>query len=380
MRDDPDHVYYKDSMKPRGEVIILGGGVIGLTTAYFLAKAGVSVVVCEQGQIGMEASWAGAGILPPSDPDHAQLPLDCLRALSGTLFPELSNELHERTGIDNGFVRCGGLEFLIQAMNTDAGEWYGLGVRTHILAEKETVVVEPEIAPELGKARHIPGMAQLRNPRHLQALRQACLHTNKVAFLEEAGSLGFTTEKNRIKGIRTTNETVMGGTFLVAAGAWTDRLLEPLGCRLNIQPVRGQIALLNPGEMLFRHILICGSRYLVPRLDGRVLIGSTEEHVGFTKAVTAAGMSGLLELGVRLVPRLASAPVEKTWSGLRPGSPDGLPFLGPVPGVDNLYVAAGHFRAGIQLSPGTAQVITEMILGQPLSMPMDAFRLDRKLD
>ena len=364
-------------MKPGGEVIILGGGVIGLTTAYFLAKEGVSVVVCEQGQIGMEASWAGAGILPPSDPDHAQLPLDRLRALSGTLFPNLSLDLRERTGIDNGFVRCGGLEFLTQATDTDAGEWYGLGVRTHVLSETEAAVVEPAIAPDLGNALHIPAVAQLRNPRHLQALRRACLDTNKVAFREETASLGFIIEKNRIKGSRTTNEVVTGDTFLVAAGAWTDRLLEPLGCRLNIQPVRGQIVLLNTGEMVFRHILIWGSRYLVPRLDGRVLIGSTEEHVGFTKAVTAAGISGLLELGVSLVPRLANATIEKTWSGLRPGSPDGLPFMGPVPGIENLYVAAGHFRAGIQLSPGTAQLLTEMILGQPLSMPMDAFRLDR---
>jgi glycine oxidase len=154
-------------------------------------------------------------------------------------------------------------------------------------------------------------------------------------------------------------------------------LLEPLGRRLNIEPVRGQIVLLNPGTIIFRNILIWGARYLVPRLDGRVLIGSTQEHVGFVKDTTATGIHGLLELGFRLVPRLADAAVEKTWAGLRPGSPDGLPFLGPVPGIEDLYVAAGHFRAGIQLSPGTGQLLKEMILGQPLSMPMDAFRLDR---
>ena len=154
-------------------------------------------------------------------------------------------------------------------------------------------------------------------------------------------------------------------------------MLEPLGRRLNIQPVRGQIALLNPGTIVFRNILIWGARYLVPRLDGRVLIGSTEEHVGFAKTSTATGIHGLLELGLRLVPRLAGAALERTWAGLRPGSPDGLPFMGPVPGIENLYVAAGHFRAGIQLSPGTGQLLKEMILGQPLWMPMDAFRLDR---
>jgi glycine oxidase len=108
-----------------------------------------------------------------------------------------------------------------------------------------------------------------------------------------------------------------------------------------------------------------------------VLIGSTEEHAGFEKTPTAEGIAGLLGLGVKLVPELGEAALEKTWAGLRPGSPDGLPFIGPVPGVESCFVAAGHFRAGIQLSPGTAQVLKEMLLGQPLTMPMDAFRLNR---
>lgn len=377
MDDDSLGVCYKEGMESRGDVIILGGGVIGLTTAYFLALEGASVVVCDPGKLGMESSWAGAGILSPSDPDHAQLPLDRLRAMSSSRFPTLSQELRERTGIDNGYARCGGLEFVSHAEVIEGDEWYGLGARTKRLTEKDVAVLEPAVAPGLGPATEIPDMAQLRNPRHIQALRAACLDTKKVVFHEETAVLGFVSEKDRIKGIRTANEELTGDAFLVAAGAWTDRLLEPLGCRLKIEPVRGQIVLLNPGEVVFRHILIWGSRYLVPRLDGRVLIGSTAEHAGFEKATTAVGVAGLLELGLRLVPRLAGAMVEKTWAGLRPGSPDGLPFLGRVPGFDNLYVAAGHFRAGIQLSPGTGMLLKEMILGQPLSMPMDAFRLER---
>src|SRR5437867_3352394 len=110
-------------MEKRGDVIIVGGGVIGLTTAYFLAKDGASVLLCDQGPAGTEASWAGAGILPPSDLEHAQYPLDRLRALSGALFPNLSQELKERTRIDNGYVRCGGLEFLGQVPPAGAEEW-----------------------------------------------------------------------------------------------------------------------------------------------------------------------------------------------------------------------------------------------------------------
>lgn len=364
-------------MKPSTDVIILGGGVIGLTTAYLLAQEGASVLVCDQASVGMESSWAGAGILPPSDIDHAQLPLDRLRALSSRYFPDLSRELKDRTGIDNDFVRCGGLEFVSHCERRESDEWYGLGVPTNVLSEKEVAGLEPAVAPDLGKALEIPALAQLRNPRHLQALRAACLDTKKVALLEETPVLGFVVEGNHVKGVRTAHEVLTGDRFLLAAGAWTDHLLEPLGCRLKIEPVRGQIVLLNPSKVLFRRILIWGSRYLVPRLDGRVLIGSTEEHAGFEKSTTAEAVHALLTLGIRLVPRLAAATVEKTWAGLRPSSPDGLPFLGPVPGLENLFVAAGHFRAGIQLSLGTGILLTQMILGQPLAMPMDAFRLDR---
>jgi glycine oxidase len=371
-------VLYNDLMARSGDVIILGGGVIGLTTAYFLAREGVSVVVCEQGKTGMESSWAGAGILPPSDVRHAQHPFDRLRAISGELFPGLSQELRDSTGIDNGFARSGGLEFLTQDSEADEQEWHGKGIATEVLSEQEVHKLEPALAPHLGKAVSIPGMAQLRNPHHMQALRAACLTTNNVTILEEQTAQSFVVEKNRVKEVRTSNEILIGDTVVLAAGAWTDRLLEPLGYRLNIQPVRGQIALLNPARIIVQRILLRGAQYLVPRLDGRILIGSTEEHAGFEKTTTAEGIHGLLALGLQLVPQLAGAAIEKTWAGLRPGSPDALPFLGLVPNLENAYVAAGHFRAGIQLSPGTALLLKERILGQPPSMPMDAFRLDRK--
>ena len=364
-------------MNRSGDVIILGGGVIGLTTAYLLAKEGANVLLCDQNKTGMESSWAGAGILPPSDVEHAQYPFDRLRAWSGQLFPELSQELKEQTGIDNGFVRSGGMEFLGPTNRAAADEWYGLGAATNRLSEHDVLALEPALAANVGPAIFVPGMAQLRNPRHMQALKAACLALGNVTLLEETPAHGLLVEGRRVKGVRTPGEVLTGDRVLVAAGAWTDRLLEPLGLRLRIEPVRGQIALLNPGRVVFRRILMWGARYLVPRLDGRVLIGSTEEHAGFDKTTTAEGIEGLLALGLRIVPSLADAVLEKTWAGLRPGSPDGLPFIGPVPGVDNLFVAAGHYRAGIQLSPGTALVLKEMLLQQPLTMPMDAFRLDR---
>ena len=364
-------------MKHGGDVVILGGGVIGLTTAYFLAREGVSVQVLDQGSVGREASWAGAGILPPSNWETARHPFDRLRALSGRLFPGLSAELRERTGIDNGYIRCGGIEFLGRHGDADAQEWAGEGIPIEMLPD--ATKIEPAVAPGLGKVALVPTMAQLRNPWHLRALRTGCENSGKVRFLEGVQAKEFITRGEQLRSVATSAGTIDGDTFLLATGAWTDRLLGHLGLHTGIRPVRGQIALLNPGRALFRRVLILGARYLVPRQDGRVLAGSTEEEVGFEKQTTAQGVAGLIQLAIDLVPALAEADVERCWAGLRPGSPDGLPFIGPVPGVSNLLVAAGHFRAGIQLSPGTAQLIKERILGQPLSMSLEAFRVERDI-
>src|SRR5438105_2705973 len=161
-------------MSAHPDVLVLGGGVIGLTTAYFLAREGVRVTLLDKGDFGQEASWAGAGILPPGNPAHARSPVDQLRAHSSALFPTLSSELRERTGIDNGYLRCGGLEFICQEGEAAAEEWRSEGIAVERLEEKQLRQLEPGLRPGLGAAYHLPEMAQVRNPRHLQALLAAC--------------------------------------------------------------------------------------------------------------------------------------------------------------------------------------------------------------
>jgi glycine oxidase len=357
------------------DVLIIGGGVIGLTTAYFLAREGVAVEVVDRGDFGQEASWAGAGILPPGSPSKARTPYDQLRGHSSVLYPILSAELRERTGIDNGYARCGGLAFVDRADDTIAEEWRGEGIALETLDEKRLHNLEPAVAS--GRAAFfLPDMAQLRNPRHIKALLAACVALG-VDLRPGCPVLGFEVKGDRVTSLRSNEGPLTAGRFLVAAGAWSDSLLDPVGCRVGIHPVRGQIALLKVRTPLFRRVLLDGSRYLVPRPDGRVLVGSTEEDAGFDKRTTARAIRDLLELACRLVPSLADAPLERCWAGLRPGSPDGLPFLGPVPGLVNLFVAAGHFRSGILLSPATALMLKELFLGQPLSVPLEPFRLNR---
>ncbi|MEI7684492.1 MAG: FAD-dependent oxidoreductase [Planctomycetota bacterium] len=370
----------------RSNILILGGGVIGLTTAYLLARDGVPSIVLDPGELGKEASWAGAGILPYSDRATAVTPFDLLRALSVLQFPAFSEELRQLTGIDNGYRRSGGLEFVCNDdTSAAADEWQCPAIAVGVLEAPEVRRLEPALNPRLGAARHFPEMAQVRNPRHMQALVAACASCLApdgwplVDLRPGVGVTGLLTEGERVAAVATTHGVVEGERVLVAAGAWTASLLRPLGWTLPIEPVRGQIVLLNSGPPLVRHILLRGSRYLVPRADGRILVGSTEEYAGFAKHSTAAGVQGLLELAIDLVPDLASARVEQTWAGLRPGSRDGLPYLGRIGAYENLFVAAGHFRSGLQLSIGTGQIMANLLQDRSPPIEIAAFAPDRFL-
>jgi glycine oxidase len=364
-------------MKISPDVLVIGGGVIGLTTAYFLAREGCRVRIVDRGDLGQEASWAGAGILPPGNPKTARTPFDLLRAHSTAMFPTLVEELRERTHIDNGYWRCGGLEFLDEHEAAAAEqEWRGEGIVCELVDRAGLQRLEPELAPHLTQAYYLPEMAQLRNPRHIKALIAGCQSWG-VELQPGCAVHGFDVQEGRVLGILTNQGRLQAGQVIICSGAWTGGLMEALGWRLGIKPIRGQIALLRTNAALVRQVLMFGSRYLVPRPDGRVLVGSTEEDAGFDKHTTGQAIHDLLELAFSLVPALGQAHLERCWAGLRPGSPDGLPILGRMPDLENLFLAAGHFRAGIQLSPGTGLVMKELLLGQPLTIPLEAFSIER---
>ena len=363
------------------DVLVIGGGVIGLTSAYFLAKAGLSVGLIERGELGREASWAGAGIVPPGMfPDRTTTPLDRLRAYSVSRFPALSEELRDFTGIDNEFHQCNGVEYLHEDELDLPDLWAKEGIPSRRLTSNQFDDLLPGVRRISGTIPFRLPMRQVRNPHHLAALVEACRRvgvglTPNTPFGwwdRDGPSLAANTADGRRR---------TAGRYLIATGAWADEVIGPLGVRLRVTPVRGQVVLYNPGPRLFDHILLVGKRYLVPRLDGRVLVGSTEEpEAGFDKANTSTGIGELSRFARQLVPALETAAVEKTWSGLRPGSPDGMPFIGPVPGLRNVFAAVGHFRAGIQLSIGTAELVRDLILGRPTAIPAEPYRLDRVPD
>jgi len=370
--------------EPSSDVLIVGGGVIGLSIAYFLSLDGVAVTILDQGQPGQEASWAGAGMLPPGNLERAQSPVAQLRAYSHQHWRDFSQRLKDQTGIDNGYVASGGIEIGLAGetdrLRREELDWCAEGVSAEWLTGFQLQQLEPALSGEIETAYRLSQLAQVRNPRHLKALISACV-SRGVRIVAGATVTGFdivpsSTGADRILTAKTVDQCYSAAKFVIAGGAWSRGLLNGLGVQnIPIQPVRGQIVLLSTPQLPFRHVINHGPRYLVPRPDGRILIGSTQEHVGFDKTNTASGVADLLQFAQKIVPQLANAKLERTWAGLRPGSPDGCPYLGLIPNNANGYIAAGHFRNGLQLSPGTGKLMAQMILGQPTQINLETFRL-----
>jgi len=371
-------------MAERYDVVVVGAGVVGLSVAYAMARRGASVAVLDRREPGREASWAGAGLLPAQgDPERRPShPTLQLRAWSAELYPEWSEALREETGIDNGYRRTGGVDVARteaeeHALRTTAGRWRVEGIAAERLAPADLARIEPALADDLRAVYFLPDRAQVRNPWHLRAMAEAVARRGGVVSGHRPAE-GFVVRGDRVAGVRTAAGTIEADWTVVAAGAWSGGLLEGLGLRAPTPPVKGQIVLLNGGRPLLRRIVEHGKHYLVPREDGRVLIGATEEDAGFDVLPTADAFQGLLDVAYALCPILREAEVEATWAGLRPGSLDTRPYIGPAPGFRNLVVAAGHKRAGLQLSPATAELVADVVTGRPPRIDLSYFRIGRE--
>jgi glycine oxidase len=364
------------------DVLVIGGGVIGLSLAYELAGHGRRVRLIDAGQPGREASWAGAGILPPAGSATGD-PLEQLAALGNRLHAQWAAELRESTQIDNGFRRSGAI--YLARSPSDARQLEQLAAAAHarqIVAERLTPEALAEIEPALrfdrahASAFLVPAECQLRSPRHLQALVVGCAQRG-VEITPGLAAEDFQVRGHRVRAVCTAGGDIPVEQLCITTGAWSAAVARRLGFTAAIKPIRGQIVLLTSTRPIVSRIINDAKRYLVPRPDGRLLIGSTEEDVGFDRGTTAAAVAELLAFALELAPALADCGVERSWAGLRPASCDGLPYLGRVPGVENAFMAAGHFRGGLQLSTSTAVVMRQLIEGCPSEIDLTAFRLDR---
>lgn len=352
-----------------GRVIVVGAGVIGLMCARELMRAGARVTIVDRGRAGGESSWAGGGILSPLIPWRCAEVLRPLVRWSQAHYPALMRELVPR-GPDPQWTRSG-------LLILDPEEEVGAGVG-EIVAGVRLRALAPWLGRQFsGPAVWLPEVAQVRNPR-LNAALVAALRAGGAELREACTVRGFQTAGGRLAAVVTDQGVLDADCCVVAAGAWSGELLSGTGVELPITPVRGQMVLLRTGAPPVDRIVVRAGCYLIPRRDGRVLVGSTMESVGFDKSVTGQARKLLCEAARTLVPVLGEAQVEKHWAGLRPGTARGIPFIGPHPGIEDLYVCAGHHRNGLTLAPASARLLADLVLERTGEFDPAPFRIPRR--
>lgn len=342
-------------------IIIIGGGLIGLLTARELAKAGQHVIVLDQGAIGAEASWAGGGILSPLYPWRYPDAVNSLAHWSQQHYRGLAEALVQEGGMDPEWT-ASGLLVLDQDEQAQAQNWaLEYGMACEILTGTACQEREPALRMPGLSALWLPDVAQIRNPRLVKSLTAACQSLG-VELRASTEVRGITLRGAAVSRVETERGSLEADRVVIASGAWSARLLTSLGMELPVRPVRGQMVLYaaQPGQV--QHINLYQGHYLIPRRDGRVLVGSTLENVDFDKSTTTDARSELAEFAARLFPFLADVPIETQWAGLRPGSPTGIPYICEVPGVSDLYLNTGHYRNGVVLGLASAHLLADLLL------------------
>lgn len=347
------------------EVLIIGGGVIGLSIARELHKQGVRrIALLEKGRCGKEASWAAAGMLSSQVEANEQDAFFDLCCASRDLYPAFADELFDETGVDIELDRKGTLYLAFTGDDLSKirqrSEWQRkAGFAVEHLSHDELRRAEPSISKDVHEALFFPNDWQVENRKLVSALRRYA-EINGIEIREDTCVEELFVNNNHIAGAKTTDKTIAADVTVIATGAWTSLIkLGDVEMPVKVEPVRGQIIAFCPTQRLLGHVIISSSGYLVPRSDRRVLAGSTSEHVGFDKAVTANAAISIKEMAYRCVPALSGSEIADQWAGLRPFAADGLPVLGPVSGTEGLLLATAHYRNGILLAPLTAKLVAE---------------------
>lgn len=356
--------YRLDQMMAKQQrVVIVGGGVIGLLTAYNLADRGQAVILLERGGLGQESSWAGGGIVSPLYPWRYSPAVTALAHWSQDFYPQLAQRLFASTGVDPE-VHTTGLYWLDLDDEADALAW---AAREGRPLSKVDVSAAHDAVPALGggysQAIYMADVANVRNPRLVKSLKAALSALPDVTIHEQCEVGGFILQGDTVVGVNTSAGAMTGDQVVLAAGAWSGDLLGKLGLALPVEPVKGQMILYKCASDFLSSMVLAKGRYAIPRRDGHILIGSTLEHEGFDKTPTENALESLKASAQELLPALADAEVVGHWAGLRPGSPEGIPYIGEVPGFKGLWLNCGHYRNGLVLAPASCQLFADLLLG-----------------
>jgi glycine oxidase len=365
--------------------MVVGGGVIGLAAGWRLAQRDQRVAVLERGQAGGGTSHVAAGMLGPvAEADPGEQPLLRLAIAAAQAYPAFIAELEEAAGIDPGYLRCG---TLIAARDRDEAEALEreLAVRQRFalqvarLRPSEARRLEAALAPTLRSALELPTDHAV-DPRKLTAALAEALRGAGGKLRERSEVAAIEVREGALAGVRlTSGELLSAPSVVVAAGAWSDALEGiPSEARVPVRPVKGQILRLHDpaGPGLLTRVLRMPPAYLVPRGDGRYVLGATMEERGFDTTVTAGATFELLRDATELIPGLSELVVDELSAGLRPGTPDNAPVIGPS-AVPGLYWATGHYRNGVLLAPVTAELIAGALAGASVPEEFSPLRFAR---
>ena len=344
------------------DAIIVGGGLIGMLSARALKLRGLNVLLVERGVLGGESSWAGGGILSPLHPWRYNEAVNNLAKYSQGVYAQLAEALEAEGGIDPEFERSGML-VVSQAEKEEASVWakhYEMDMRG-IDSREELLAIEPTLGDEFTEGLWLPDIAQLRNPRLVKSLA-ASISALGVVVKDHAEVEEVLFSDGCVQGVRIADERFFAETVVVAGGSWSKKLFAPTQDEVDILPVKGQMLSIRTPPNTLKRMILTPNRYLIPRRDGLVLIGSTLEFSGYDKALTQSAYDDLYTAGIAICPELEKYPVERQWSGLRPGSPSGVPYIDEHPEYKGLYINAGHYRNGVILGAASVDLMVGMIM------------------
>jgi len=348
------------------DILIIGGGLIGLSIARELNKKNVGkITILERGEIGKEASFAAAGMLAPHAESEKLDEFYYFCEESNSLYPQFAQELFDETDVDIELDRSGTLFLALDKFDSEEigkrFEWQKkAGLEVEHLSAKETHKLEPFVSPDVLESLYFPNNWQVENRKLLHALHKYC-DLNNIEIREKVEITDLMVEGDKITGAKSNEEVFVAEKVILATGAWTSLIKSENLILPEIKPIRGQMISFHTAKRLFEKVIYSPRGYLVPREDGRILIGATVEDVGFNKDLTDSGIEYLRELAFEIAPSLANLNIYEKWAGLRPISIDGLPILGEFSEIENLFIATAHYRNGILLAPITAKILAEKI-------------------
>ena len=343
-----------------GQFVVVGGGVIGCAIAYELARAGERVTLLERGPLAREASYASAGIISSPSPRVGAFGLASFHR-----YPALIAEVEDTAGMRVGWNRLGETQVLLAGDDPralqDLMEWQGAqGLHVEWLEGAALRAREPALAPEITAAIWERDAGSVRVHLLAQALARAAV-AHGALVREYTPVRRIVMEGERAVGVETADGVIAADCVVVAAGAWSRELGDLLGVSVPTMPVHGQMYSVTEPPVPLRSVVAGGGGYLVPRADGTVAVGATTDDFGYAKRVTPDGIGWLTDLVHRIAPSLAAARLVETWSGLRPGSADGQPIIGPVPERPGVWAATGHYRGGALYAAATGEYVSRAL-------------------